>query len=262
MLIPFVVLTAFQNIIGGGRGYILWLVCVGFTTSYVINMKKYRWRKHISFKYIKVGTIVLIVVFVGFYLLKYIVRIGNTVNSILDYIGYYAGGSLQNFNLYLSDPPSSTHQIWGKETFMGIYSTLEKYGLVDLTGVYATNSNLEFRKSKGVSIGNVYGAVRRYYNDFGILGVITLQMICSTFFNAFYYKLKKLPDSHSKFVYLFYAYLLYHVYEMPIDDTFYKNFISFNMFTTFIVLYLVYYLFANVRFISFTKIGFKTKELV
>mgnify|MGYP007054868528 FL=1 len=48
------------------------------------------------------------------------------MNSILDYIGYYAGGSVQNFNLYIQDPPASSKTIWGQESFMGIYSTLEK----------------------------------------------------------------------------------------------------------------------------------------
>lgn len=185
MLIPFVILAALQNVIGGGRGYILWLVCFGFTTSYVINMRKYSWRKTLAFKYVKIGIVALMVVFIAFYLLKYLVRVGNTVNSILDYIGYYAGGSVQNFNLYIEDPPNRLQKLFGQESFMGIYSTLEKFKLVDLSGVYLTNSNLEFRQSNGVAIGNVYGAIRRYYNDFGISGVIILQIIASTFLMHF-----------------------------------------------------------------------------
>ena len=216
--------------------------------------------KSLAFKYIKIGAIALIVVFIAFYLLKYLVRVGNTVNSILDYIGYYAGGSVQNFNLYIQDPPASSKTIWGQESFMGIYSTLEKFKLVDLSGVYLTNSNLEFRQSNGVAIGNVYGAIRRYYNDFGIGGVIVLQMIASTFFNTFYYCLKKASNNHSKFIYLFYAYLFYHVYELPIDDTFFKNFISFNMITTFIVLYIVYYIFTNVKITTRLRIICRIKN--
>lgn len=74
---------------------------------------------------------------------------------------------------------------------------------------------------------------------------------------------KKASSNHSKFIYLFYAYLFYHVYELPIDDTFFKNFISFNMLTTFIILYIVYYIFTNVkittrlRVICRIKIGLK-----
>lgn len=259
LLIPFVILTALQNVIGGGRGYILWLVSTGFTSAYIINMKKYNWKKRISFKYIKTGAVVLIIIFIVFYLLKYIVRVGNTVDSMLDYIGYYAGGSIQNFNLYMLNPPSNTHQIWGQESFTGLYSTLQKFGLVDVSSVYLTNTNLEFRMSNGVSIGNVYGAVRRYYNDFGLVGVIILQLTCSIFYNAFYHKIKKAHSNESKFQYLFYAYLVYHIYEMPIDDTFFKNFISFNMLTTFIVLYMVYYLFTNVQIVG-TKIYYHRKN--
>ena len=119
---------------------------------------------------------------------------------------------------------------------------------------------MEFRQSNGVAIGNVYGAIRRYYNDFGIGGVIVLQMIASTFFNTFYYCLKKASNNHSKFIYLFYAYLFYHVYELPIDDTFFKNFISFNMITTFIVLYIVYYIFTNVKITTRLRIICRIKN--
>ncbi len=260
-LIPFVVLTALQNIIGGGRGYILWLVSTGFMTSYIITMKKSEWKKRISFKYIKIGLKLMAAVFVGFYLLKYVVRVGNTVNSILDYIGYYAGGSIQNFNLYLDNPPTGSRQIWGQETFMGVYSTLQKFGFVDVSGIYLTNSNLEFRRSNGVSIGNVYGAVRRYYNDFGVMGVIVLQTICSFFFNAFYAKIKQQSKQKSKFTYFLYAYLSYHVFEMPIDDTFYKSFISFNFLTTLIVLFVVYYIFTCVK-IRGLKIKYRKRNIV
>ena len=260
-LIPFVVLTAIQNIIGGGRGYILWLISTGFITSYIINMKKSDWKKIISFRYIKIGLKLMVVVFVGFYLLKYVVRVGNTVNSILDYIGYYAGGSIQNFNLYLENPPTGSRQIWGQETFMGIYSTLQKFGFVDASGIYLTNSNLEFRWSNGVSIGNVYGAVRRYYNDFGIMGVIVLQIICSVFFNAFYGKIKHQNKNKTKFTYFLYAYMSYHIFEMPIDDVFYKSFISFNFLTTLFVLFVVYYLFTCVK-IKKLKIKYRKRNII
>ena len=144
---------------------------------------------------------------------------------------------------------------------MGIYSTLQKFGFVDVSGIYLTNSNLEFRRSNGVSIGNVYGAVRRYYNDFGIMGVIVLQTICSFFFNAFYTKIKQQSKQKSKFTYFLYAYLSYHVFEMPIDDTFYKSFISFNFLTTLIVLFAVYYIFTCVK-IRGLKIKYRKRNIV
>lgn len=256
----FVILTALQNLIGGGRGYILWLISTGFSIMYFTNMKMYNWEKTLSYKYIKNGIILLLIVFVGFYFLKYLVRIGNTVNSLVDYISYYAGGSIQNFNLYIMDPPIGTNKIWGQETFIGLNTTLHKFGIIDISNVYLTNSNLEFRINGNVSTGNVYGAIRRYYNDFGLLGVIILQIICSIFYNSYYYKLKKIPNKKCQWHILFYSYLLYHIYEMPIDDTFFKSYISFNMLTTFIVLYVVYYIMVNVK-IKGTVIKLKGDEL-
>ncbi len=261
ILIPFILLTALQNLIGGGRGYILWLIGTGFSTYYIVNMKKYNWKKAFGFKYIKYGIIILSASLIGFYLLKYLIRIGNKVDSAIDYISYYAGGSIQNFNLYLQDPPEGTKKIWGQESFSGIYSTLQQFKLYDTNDVYLTNSNLEFRASGGVSLGNVYGAIRRYYNDFGVLGVIILQFICSLFYNSFYYNIKNASNEKSKWNILFYSYLLYHIYEMPIDDIFFKSYLSFNMITTFLILFVVYYLMTNVQ-INKSKIIFRTKDII
>lgn len=243
-----VFLTALQNLIGGGRGYILWMIGTSFSVIYFSDMKNNNWQKPISFKYIKKGLLILCFSLTGFYFLKYLIRLGNSVNSIIDYISYYIGGSIQNFNLYIQNPPVNTKMIIGQETFTGLYSTLQKFGIVDVSNVYLTNTNLEFRTSNGMTIGNVYGAIRRYYNDFGIIGVFLLQFICSLFYNIFYSKLKRI-NNEKKFRWqmFFYSYLLYHIYEIAIDDCFFKNYISFNMFTSFLVLYIVYWIMVHVH---------------
>lgn len=243
-----VFLTALQNLIGGGRGYILWMIGTSFSVVYFSDMKNNNWQKAISFRYIKKGILILCLSLIGFYFLKYLIRLGNSVNSIIDYISYYIGGSIQNFNLYIQSPPTNSKMIIGQETFTGLYSTLQKFGIVDVSNIYLTNTNLEFRTSNGMTIGNVYGAIRRYYNDFGIIGVFLLQFICSLFYNIFYSKLKKI-NNEKKFRWkmFFYSYLLYHIYEIAIDDCFFKNYISFNMVTSFFVLYVVYWIMVNVH---------------
>lgn len=246
-LIPMVLLGIIQNLIGGGRGLMLWYLSTGFTVLYIMNMQKYYWKRHIGFKYIKIGAVSLFVVLLVFYFLKYWLRIGNTVNSGIDYISYYAGGSIENFNLYIQNPPSNSHQIWGQETFVGLHATLASLGIENNQAIYVNNSNLEFRRAGAVALGNVYGAIRRYYNDFGLIGVIILQIICSLFYNAFYYRIKWDGSKISKWYILFYAFLSYHIFEMPIDDTFYKSFISLNMLTTYIVLYCVYFVLVRCR---------------
>ncbi len=256
-LIIIVLLTAIQNLIGGGRGYILWLIGTGFASVYFTNMKKNNWEKPLSMKYIKKGLFILCISLIGFYFLKYLIRLGNNVNSIIDYISYYIGGSIQNFNLYIKDPPIGSKVIFGQETFSGMYSTLQKFNIVDVSNIYLTNTNLEFRTSNGMTIGNVYGAIRRYYNDFGIVGVFVLQFLCSLFYNKFYFKLKRI-NNEKKFRWntFFYSYLLYHIFEIAIDDCFFKNYISFNMLTTFIILYIIYYIIVNVKIEKY-KIIFK-----
>lgn len=246
-----VTFSMIQSLIGGGRGLLLWYAGMAFSSFYIITMAKYGWKKRISFRYIIIGLVTLCAVLIVFYLLKYWIRIGNDVNSSIDYISYYAGGPIQNFNLYIENPPSGTHQLWGQETFIGIHSTLSTFGLEQgYNLVYSMNSNLEYRWSGLVALGNVYGAIRRYYNDFGVLGVIVLQAIASVFYNAYYYKIKHMSYSNKRinlWVILLYCVLTYHLFEFPIDDNLYKSFISFNMFTTFIVIYVIYYIFIKSR---------------
>lgn len=246
-LIIFVLLSMMQTVLGGGRGTILWLFSTAFVVSYITVMRKRNWKGHINFKYIKYGILILVTLLIGFYFLKNLIRIFNTTNSIVDYISSYAGGSIQLFNLYIKDPTTPSKLV-GQESCVGIYSTLDKLSIMDISSYYPNNSNLEFRFSNGISIGNVYGAFRRYYHDFGILGVSILQIICSLFYNIYYNKIKTLNKSHkSDFYILLYAYLTYHLFMMPIDDIFFKSFISLNCLTTVILLYIVYYLMSNVK---------------
>lgn len=247
-LIVFVFIALIQNILGGGRGYMLWGAGMAFAVSYISNMSKYDWKKKINFKYIKNGLKIFAVILLIFYALKYFVRLGNSVNSFFDYISYYVGGSIENFNLYIKDPPSNSHLVFGQETFMGIYATLDRFNIINISNVYLNNSNLEYRFSNnGIGLGNVYGAIRRYYNDFGIIGVGILQFLCSMFYNTFYVKIKKNKVKDFKWGILFYSYLLYHIFEMAIDDQFYKSFMSFNMITTFITIYIVYIILVKVK---------------
>ena len=244
----FILIAVLQNILGGGRGIMLWLAGTAFTSIYICNMSKYEWKRKINFKYIKNGIKVLAIILVVFYALKYFVRLGNSVNSFMDYISYYTGGSIENFNLYLKNPPYNSHLLFGQETFMGIYKTLDKLNLMSVANVYFQNGNLEMRFSNtGIVLGNVYGAIRRYYNDFGIIGVSILQFLCSIFYNKYYIRIKKNKVKDYKWSVLFYSYLSYHMFDMAIDDMFYKSFISFNMITSFIVLYVVYYILVKVK---------------
>ena len=101
----FVIIAIIQNIFGGGRGVMLWLAGMAFATTYICNMSKYGWHKIINFKYIKLGIRIFAIILVIFYVLKYFVRIGNSTDTFLDYISYYIGGSIENFNLYIDNPP-------------------------------------------------------------------------------------------------------------------------------------------------------------
>ena len=245
-LILLILLFVLQSLIGGARGYILWLIGIGFTTCYVTNRKINGVKKRDNVRYMRLAAKLMIIILPVFFLLKFIVRIENSDNSIFSYISYYVSGAIQNFNLYIINPPEPSQHL-GQESFVGVYATLDLLGIVDITRIYPHNSNLEFRVSNGINIGNVYGAIRRYYNDFGIWGVIILQGLSSIFFNSLYKRIRYSSNINT-FKYFMYCLMTYHIYEIAIDDAFYRSFISFNMLTTFFIYYCVYFLLTRIRF--------------
>lgn len=243
-LVILTLLTIIQMLLSGGRGGVLWMVSVAFVASYVIFKRKNGWKKNINFKFIKRGIIIFVVLMVAFYMSKSLVRILNTSNSIKDYISSYAGGPIVLFDLYVQNPLEPT-DIIGKETFYGLHQTLLQFGFSE---IYAYYVHLEFRFSNGINIGNVYGAFRRYYHDFGIIGVIILQGLSSAFFYTYYNKIKRdRPKKYANFSLFLYGYLFYHVFEIPIDDNFFKSVISFNWVTTIIVFAIIYYVMVNIK---------------
>ncbi|MTV44646.1 oligosaccharide repeat unit polymerase, partial [Streptococcus pneumoniae] len=88
----------------------------------------------------------------------------------ISYITRYMGGSIQLFDLFVIDPIRRNKEL-GAETFSGIYEMLAKLG-------FDNNiiKGLEWRVSPNYySLGNVYTAIRRYYSDFGVIGIVICQ---------------------------------------------------------------------------------------
>ena len=110
---------------------------------------------------------------------------------------------------------------------------------------------LEFRYTPtGIYLGNVYTALRRYYNDAGWIGVVAFPAILSLIMNAFYRKVRLYNDNTIKHVYntIIYASLLYVVPFQAMEDSFYINKVTIGYVMELAILYVcVLFVFKKTR---------------
>lgn len=172
VVLPYLILTFLT---GGRIGFIkilaavLWFIYI----ASFLNLPKGAFQRFIS-KFTKYIIIVIGAILFLFYSLRVAMgRANSTDTNFTDYISLYIGAPILLLDNYISDHDSNkSFDIYHSETFIGVSVFLNK-----LQGK-KINAGLEFRDGPGgINLGNVYTPFRRYYNDFGYLGVILLPLI-------------------------------------------------------------------------------------
>lgn len=237
-LLP-VVIYLIYNILVSSRLSIITIVIAGFIMSVIIWNYKHNWTKKISYKTIFYIFCVGIVGLILFYFTGTLIG-RNIKTNFFDYITMYCGGSIQLFDMYLKNPIAKS-AIFGYETFFGFVVNLNDYFNVNV-GVIPTG-HLEWRYSNGYNVGNVYTAFRRWYQDFGYLGIFVLQFIFACFYNLIYYKFHNLnyDKDKTKILIIYYSYFCYSLFTHCIDSTFYSFTFRLSFITQFIVFMMVYF---------------------
>lgn len=201
---------------GGRLNIIAFCMAIIFLIYFNWN-KKYHWKKVVNGKVIKVALIIFFAFILVFYGTKSLVG-RQSKRNLVDYITTYFGGSIQLLDEYLNSFIVVKEN--SNETFPGIIQSLNKLKFTNIS----IRKSLEFRHVvDGAYLGNIYTGLRRYYNDFGYLGLILIQMIYSIFFNILYRKIRKIKDySYSKiFMIIFYSYNLFALITQAMEDHFF-----------------------------------------
>ena len=199
----------------------------------------------------KLGSKLLIVFFIFFILLTIFMGRRNTFADIhvQDYLTKYISAGIRNFDLFVKEPHDTDG--WGKETFPSIYRFIyTHFGYGEYYKV-----PLEFRKIKGISLGNIYTGFRRYYSDFGVFGLMVIPFILGLLMNSLYYKAKKLCKNNMLgFEILLFAYLSRCLFLMPIEDQFFIFEFSARGLFKILVLYILYCLFIKKKMVFIHRI--------
>lgn len=186
--------------------------------------------------------LIICIVFIILFFVSRNVLGRNVTTRLWDYVSVYASGSIVAFNQYLksSSPELSSSNIYQKETFGAIYRLLYKLGIIS----YAESTSLDFVYIADSGKTNVYTAMRRWINDYGLIGMIVLQSVFAFFFSALYRvtREKRLPVVTIIFSFLFIA-VATHFF----DDMLYKNYCSMSFLIQVACFYLCYFFMERVK---------------
>ena len=200
------------------------------------------WKKNVNSKIILWGARVFAIFMIAFVSLAVVTGRKESIKDInpVNYISTYMSGGIRNLDIYLSEPIHS--DFLGKETFYAIIRFFNsRLGKHESYGI-----GLEFARIHGKLNGNLYTAFRRYYSDFGFLGVIILPIGLGAFFTTLYYKTrKKALSGRISFSILLLGYLASAVFYMPIEDRFFITDFAPSGFLKILMLYLLYYYYAS-----------------
>lgn len=241
-LVP-ITIYAIQSILFGGRtGLLQMITLIVVLFYYILAVKRnLNFSKMIS-KYLGKIMFVLILVLLAFRMLNNVSGRGSSEMSLLYYISVYIGSGMKNLDTLIQDGFNIVRKGFGWETFAGIYNFLKRFTNISYDGLV-----LEFQPNiNGLFLGNVYTAVRRYYYDFGWIGVIVIPFIlgCITTFierncRKSIKSLRIKSKAYAEANCILYGIFAYGIVIFFIEDFVFLNIISVDYFLKITELYII-----------------------
>ncbi len=243
-----IIITLFVS----GRTPLVKLFVSGFFMGVMLYRKYYN--KEINIKLLlKIGTMLLLGILIIFYLVMPLIG-RNQQTNIVNYITFYLGSPIPSFNELMDRGEVGNSEHFGQETFSGIQAFLNRFGLID----YYTPYESQWINFDGL-YGNTFSGVRNYYSDFGIFGVIILQILFAIVVTTMYIMAK---NNKSKFYMIFFtffgAYMLIDQYRA---EKMFGSFITLDTVIYFVYMIIIYiFLFKDKK--DLKKLVNRGKEII
>ncbi len=147
-------------------------------------------------------------------------------NNIISYLSFYFGAPVPSLNYYLNEEKEE-NIVWGQETFQGLQSLFYKLKLSNYIAPITTEwVKFQDKSSQKVYTSNIFTSAKRYYNDFGFIGVVLCSMLVGFVFTGIYLLLNHKPKI---FLLILYSMYYYMIIDQVRDDLFYASFININL---------------------------------
>lgn len=238
LLVLIIFLDIIYSLLNSNRSDLLVLLAESVYLIYFFWNMRTGWSKNINSKIIYLGVRLLAVFIILFLALA--VFLGRRSNisdlNIVDYITIYISSAIRNFDLFIGSF-TGTNTIFGRETFFPLNRLL--YNFFGIGEYYSIT--LSFNSISGMNIGNIYTAFRRYYSDFGILGIVVLPGFLGYFFSSMYNKVKaRAKKGQVSYQMILFSYLSTSLFYMPIEDRFFIYDLALSRIAVYILLYILF----------------------
>lgn len=240
-----VAIFCIDGILSTGRTLFIRVIAYSFIVFVIFSMLKNGTKsKHI-------GRIVLVALGAMFLLVLVFTYLGKLFgkgiyDSATDVFYYYSGSSIYLFNQYIVSGGKPNSEFFGEHTLYGVYNLLH-YIFPSIE--HNNNPALEMSYIPHW-YSNVYTAFRRYYQDYGIAGLIIMPFILGVFYGNLEVNAYSRKDSDWKII--FFAFSIYPIIEMSIEERFLVNYLSFSTAFELTLLYLLFR-FVNVSTLKISK---------
>ena len=207
MYLPFAILST-------GRTEFIYLTVGVMTIGCFLYLQREKWSFRCTLRILLLAVEALAIFFLVF-ILSGLLTGKTSLDTAFNSISLYTGMSIPSLDYWIFHPQPDTPYI-GNHTLFPIYSTLRTLGF-DLPRLYAP---YEFVNFNGES-GNVYTAIRRYMEDFTVVGMAFM----FAFLGAFYSYLLNILRRRSEpgFLLIVYAVFSYPIFELSIEERFFMN---------------------------------------
>ena len=233
-LVP-AVLYVCIGVIGTGRTFAIEIMAYMIVACFLMVKQRNNWSNRETVIFITVAIIAVVVFLLLFTLLGYLTGKSQLRANPMEFIAYYTGMSIPSLDVYLKSAPKE-NVIFGQETLYGIHSILRTLGF-DLPIFTAP---LEFVNFNGDN-GNVYTSLRRYINDYGIIGMFILQYLIGVFYSVIYKYVRY--GRFSNFAIILYAFFAFALVMQPIEENLLRIHVSTNLVYSLGYLGILFYLF-------------------
>lgn len=214
-----------------GRSIILNLLIAYFFIWAILYQRRHGVILKSNFKVIKVVIIIFILIITVFYFSGTISGKSYHYNNIFDNIAIYFSSSLYALNNYVVNPSVfNNKEFFGIHTLSGLFTTLRTLGFEIPSSVVS----YEYIPC-GYIETNIYTALRRYYQDFGYIGIGFIMF----FLGYIYTRILKVNRSNyfSDIITIMSAYISYPIIFLPIEERFFME--VFSITTIYITVYVV-----------------------
>lgn len=182
-----------------------------YTAVLWIFFLRQRHMKNLNLKIIKRLALMLVVALVIFYGLG---KVKQYKSSFFDSMSIYGGSGLYNLNLYINKYPSGIQNSGDSATFYTIKNVFARLGFIEKSSFERIDEFISFETNNGFFYSsNVYTALKTYYYDYGILGMLIFPFISGMLFEWFY---RQINQKKIGFSCVLYAALVYPIIYYPI----------------------------------------------